>query len=173
MTTKDWKQFTSFYFYTLLSLSLGVAAMISDTRSLISILSLCLVGLLMWGLFEYGLHRFIFHIDRPGDHERNFIYGLHRFHHANPKNTDDLFVSLRLSLPIVLCYCSAAWAITRSWHVTVYLFIGLIAVYFSYEKRIIRLIIAPRLRVLRYLKVYHLLHHHRLLSCGLVLLTPV
>ncbi|MFN2493338.1 MAG: sterol desaturase family protein [Pyrinomonadaceae bacterium] len=162
MTPKDWKKFTSFYFYTLLSVGLGVAATMTETRSLIAILLLCFTGLVIWGLFEYGLHRFVFHFDGPGDQRRNFVYALHRFHHEHPKNTDDLFVSLRLSLPIVLCYCALAWAITRSWQVMVYLFIGLMAGYFSYEflhyqahHR------TPRLRLFRYLKVYHLLHHHK------------
>lgn len=162
MTRQDWKQFTSFYFYTLLSLSLGVAAVITETRSLTSILFLCLTGVLIWGLFEYGLHRFVFHSDGPSEKGHNFVYALHLFHHANPKNTDDLFVSLRLSLPITLCYCLLAWALMRSWQAMVYLLIGLMAGYFSYEflhyqahHR------TPRLRVFRYLKVYHLLHHHK------------
>lgn len=167
MITLDWKQFTAFYFYTLLSLSLGVAAVISETRSLTSILFLCLTGLLIWGLFEYWLHRFVFHTEaqsEKGHREKrhNLVYELHVFHHANPKNTDDLFVSLRLSLPITLCYCLLAWALMRSWQAMVYLFIGLIAGYFSYEflhyqahHR------APRLPIFRYLKMYHLLHHHQ------------
>lgn len=161
MITKDWKLYTSFYFYTLLLVGLGVAAVISETRSLASILFLCLTGILLWGLFEYWLHRFVFHLDAQSEKGRNFIFALHAFHHANPKNTDDLFVSLRLSLPITLLYCLLAWAITRSWQAMVFLFIGLMAGYFSYEflhyqahHR------APRMRVFRYLKMYHLLHHH-------------
>jgi sterol desaturase/sphingolipid hydroxylase (fatty acid hydroxylase superfamily) len=162
MTRKDWKRFTPFYFYTLLLLGLGGAAVISEARSVISILFLCLTGLLIWGLFEYWLHRFVFHLDAQSEKGRNFIYGLHAFHHANPKNMDDLFVNLRLSVPITLSYCLLAWAIMRSWQAMVYLFIGLMVGYFSYEflhyqahhRR-------PRLRVLRYLKAYHLQHHHK------------
>jgi dihydroceramide fatty acyl 2-hydroxylase len=162
MTTKDWKRFTPFYFYTLLSLSLGVAAMISETRSLTSILFLCVSGVLIWGLFEYWLHRFVFHIDAQREKGHNFIYALHVFHHENPKNTDDLFVSLRLSVPITLSYCLLAWAIMRSWQAMVYLLIGLMAGYFSYEFLHYQAHhCRPRLRVFRYLKAYHLLHHHK------------
>jgi dihydroceramide fatty acyl 2-hydroxylase len=162
MTRKVWKQFTPFYFYTLLSLGLGVAAMISEARSLTSILSLCLTGVLTWGFIEYWLHRLVFHFDAQSEKARNFVYTMHLSHHANPKTMDDLFASLWLSLPIAFCYCSLAWALMRSWQAMVYLFIGLTAGYFSYEflhyqahHR------APRLRVFRYLKKYHLLHHHQ------------
>ena len=133
MTTKDWKQFTPFYFYTLLSLGLGVAAMISETRSLTSVLFLCFTGILTWGLVEYGLHLFVFHFDAQSEKGRNFVYAMHLSHHANPKSMDDLFTSLRVSLPIALCYCLLVWALMRSWQAMVYLFIGLIAGYFSYE----------------------------------------
>ncbi len=174
MIRKDWKQFTCFYFYTLLTLGLGVAAMISETRSLTSILFLCLTGVLTWGLIEYWLHRFVFHFDAQSEKGHNFVYAMHLFHHANPKNTDDLFVSLRLSLPIALCYCSLAWALMRSWQAMVYLFIGLMAGYFSYEflhyqahHR------TPRLPVFRYLKMYHLLHHHQTSALRFGVTSPV
>jgi dihydroceramide fatty acyl 2-hydroxylase len=162
MTRKHWKQLTPFAFYTLVSLGLGVAARINETRSLTSILLLCLTGVLSWGLIEYSLHRLVFHFDAQSEKGRNFVYRMHLYHHANPKTMDDLFASLWLSLPLALCYCLLALALTRSWQAVVYLYIGLTAGYFSYEflhyqahHR------APRLRVFRYLKTYHLLHHHQ------------
>jgi sterol desaturase/sphingolipid hydroxylase (fatty acid hydroxylase superfamily) len=174
MTWKDWKQFTPFYFYTLLTLGLGVAAVISETRSLTSILFLCLTGVVTWGLIEYWLHRFVFHFDAQGEKGRNFVYAMHLSHHANPKTMDDLFASLTLSLPIALCYCALAWSVMRSWQAVVYLFMGLMAGYFGYEflhyqahHR------APRLRVFRYLKKYHLLHHHQTSAMRFGVTSPV
>jgi sterol desaturase/sphingolipid hydroxylase (fatty acid hydroxylase superfamily) len=162
MTRNVWKQFTPFYFYTPLALSLGVAAMISETRSLTSIMSLFLTGVLTWGLMEYCLHRFAFHFEAQTEKGRKRVYAMHLSHHANPKSMDDLFASLRLSLPIAVCYCSVAWALMRSWQAMVYLFIGLMAGYFSYEFLHYRAHhCTPRLRVFRYLKKYHLLHHHQ------------
>ncbi len=162
MIRKEWKQLTPFAFYTLLALSLGVAAITSERRSLTSILFLFLTGVLAWGLIEYGLHRLVFHFDAQTEKGRNFVYGMHLNHHANPKAMDDLFASLKLSLPLALVYCALAWTILGSWQAAVYLFIGLTAGYFSYEflhyqahHR------APRLRVFRYLKKYHMLHHHQ------------
>ena len=174
MTRKDWKQFTPFYFYTLLATGLGVAAMISETRSLTTILFLCLTGFLTWGLVEYWLHRWVLHFDAQSEKGRNFIFALHLSHHANPKSMDDLFANLRFTLPIALCYCSIAWALMRSWQAVAYLFIGLTAGYFSYEflhyqahHR------APRLSVFRYLKKYHLLHHHQSSALRFGVTSPV
>jgi dihydroceramide fatty acyl 2-hydroxylase len=174
LNTKFWKQFTPFFFYTMLSLGLGVAAMNSETRSLTSILFLCLTGVLTWGLIEYGLHRLVFHFEAQSEKGRSFVYAMHLSHHANPKAMDDLFTSLRLSLPIALGYCSLAWALMRSWQAMVYLFIGLMAGYFSYEflhyqahHR------APRFRLFRYLKKYHLLHHHQTSAARFGVTSPV
>jgi sterol desaturase/sphingolipid hydroxylase (fatty acid hydroxylase superfamily) len=158
----------------MLSLGLGMAAMSSETRSLTSILFLCLTGVLTWGLIEYGLHRLVFHFEAKSEKGRNFVFALHLSHHANPKAMDDLFASLRLSLPIALIYCSLAWALMRSWQTMIYLFIGLVAGYFSYEflhyqahHR------TPRLRLFRYLKRYHLLHHHQTSAARFGVTSPV
>src|SRR5260370_41382229 len=155
-------------------MGLGGGAKISETGSLTSLLFLCLTGVVTWGLVEYGLHRLVFHFDAQSEKGRSFVYAMHLSHHANPKTMDELFTSLRLSLPIALCYCLLAWALLRSWQAMVYLFIGLMAGYFSYEflhyqahHR------APPLRMFRYLKKYHLLHHHKTPDLRLGVTTPV
>jgi sterol desaturase/sphingolipid hydroxylase (fatty acid hydroxylase superfamily) len=174
MNTKIWKQFTPFYFYTLLTFSLGVAALTSETRSVTSILLLFLTGVLTWGLIEYCLHRFAFHFEAQTEKGRNFVYAMHLSHHVDPKAMDDLFASLRLSLPLALSYCLIAWALTGNWQAMVYLYIGLTAGYFSYEflhyqahHR------SPRLKVFRYLKKYHLLHHHQSSALRFGVTSPV
>jgi sterol desaturase/sphingolipid hydroxylase (fatty acid hydroxylase superfamily) len=162
MTRNNGKKFTPFYFYTLVSLGLGVAATISEMRSLRSILFLCLTGVLTWGLIEYWLHRVVFHFDAQSEKGRKFVYAMHLSHHANPKTLDDLFAGLRLSLPIAVSYCLLAWVLSGSWQVMAYLFIGLTAGYFIYEFLHYQAHHgAPRARLFRYLKKYHLLHHHQ------------
>ena len=174
MNSKIWRQFTPFYFYTPLALGVGVAALLSEKRSLTSILFLFLTGVLTWGLIEYCLHRLVFHFEAQTQKGRNFVYAMHLSHHANPKAMDDLFASLRLSLPLALLYCAIAFALTGSWQTVVYLYIGLTTGYFTYEflhyqahHR------APRLRVFRYLKRYHLLHHHQSSALRFGVTSPV
>ena len=174
MSNKVWKQLTPFYFYTLLSVGLGVAALISEARSMTRVVVLFLTGVLSWGLLEYCLHRLVFHFEAQSEKGRKFVYAMHLSHHAKPKDMDDLFASLSLSLPLASGYCLLAWALTGSWQAMVYLFIGLTAGYFSYEFLHYQAHHhSPRLGVLRYLKKYHLLHHHQSSALHFGVTSPV
>ena len=161
MSVGGWRQFTPFYFYTAVALCLGAAAA-GGGPSGGAVLSLLVVGLLSWGLIEYSLHRFIFHYDARSEPGRKLVYAAHLSHHEDPGATDRLFTSLRMSAPIAAVYWLLAWAAAGSWRAAVYLLIGLVAGYFCYEWVHFQAHHGrPRLRPLRYLRRYHLLHHHR------------
>ncbi len=130
MSTKYWKQFTPFYFYTAAILVLGVAAATSETRPLAGILRLFVCGFLSWALVEYGLHRFVFHHSARMAPSGPSFSAAHQSHHDHPQAVDQLFSSLRMSAPVAFCYCLLAWAVLGSWQATVYVFVGLIAGYF-------------------------------------------
>ena len=161
MSVKGWRQFMPFYFYTAAALCLGVAAA-GGGPSPGGALSLLASGLLSWGLIEYGLHRFIFHYDARSQAGRKLVHAAHLSHHEDPGATDRLFTSLRMSVPIAAVYWLLAWAATGSWRAAAYLFVGLVAGYFCYEWLHFQAHHGrPRLRPLRYLRKYHLSHHHR------------
>jgi dihydroceramide fatty acyl 2-hydroxylase len=155
-------QFIPFYFYTTVSLFLGAAAAMGKGPSRSVAAMLLVLGFLSWGLIEYVLHRFIFHFHARSVRGRKIVYAAHLSHHENPRVTDHLFASLRVSVPIATGYWLLAWAALGTWRAASYLLIGLIAGYFCYEwlhfqahhRR-------PRLPLFRYLKKYHLLHHYR------------
>ena len=160
MSVTGWRQFKPFYFYTAVALCLGAAA--GEGLSASGILSLLVMGLLSWGLVEYSLHRFIFHYDPRSEFGRKLVYAAHLSHHEDPGATDRLFTSLRMSAPIAAVYWLLAWAAAGSWRAASYLLIGLVAGYFYYEWLHFQAHHGrPRLRPLRYLRKYHLLHHHR------------
>jgi sterol desaturase/sphingolipid hydroxylase (fatty acid hydroxylase superfamily) len=162
MTTTSWKQFTPFFFYTTAAVCAGIAATLSETRSAGRILLLFLAGVLSWCFIEYGLHRFIFHYEARSEPVRRILYGVHQVHHDHPQAMDDLFASLRFSVPIAATYYLILWALLGSWQATAYVFIGLVAGYFTYEWVHYQAHHGrPRSRLLRYLRRYHLLHHHR------------
>jgi sterol desaturase/sphingolipid hydroxylase (fatty acid hydroxylase superfamily) len=163
VSTNSWKQFTPFYFYTAVAVSLGGAALMGDNRRTFSaILLLFVCGILSWALVEYVLHRFVFHYRSHDEAPERFVSTSHQSHHDNPQAVEQLFASLKLSVPVALCYCLLAWAILGSWRAMSYLFIGLIAGYFSYEFLHYRAHHSrPRLRLFKYLRKYHLLHHHQ------------
>ena len=161
MSVRGWRQFTPFYFYTAAALCLGAAAA-GGGPSLGSILSLLVTGLLSWGLVEYALHRFIFHYDARSESGRKFVHAAHLAHHEDPGAANRLFTSLWMSVPIAAGYWLLAWAAGGSWRSASYLFIGLVAGYFCYEWLHFQSHHGrPRLRLFRYLRRYHLLHHHQ------------
>jgi len=161
VSDKGWRQFLPFYFYTAAALCLGAAAA-GGGPSRGGVFLLLAAGLLSWGLIEYALHRFIFHYDAQSRAGRKLVYAAHLSHHEDPGATDRLFTSLRMSVPLAAGYWLLAWAATGSWRAAAYLFVGLVAGYFCYEWLHFQAHHGrPRLRPLRYLRRYHLLHHHR------------
>lgn len=163
MRTQNWKQFTPFIFYTATATILGIAAATSEVRSSVNIMLLLVGGLVSWTIIEYFLHRFAFHHSAPPHSiSRRLLSASHQKHHDHPQAVDQLFASLRMSVPIALSYYLLTWLIIGDWRATSYLFIGLVCGYFSYEWLHYQAHHgAPRLRPLKYLRTYHLLHHHR------------
>ena len=160
MAVTGWKHLTPALFYMALVLCLTSVTTeqgFSWRRNFL----LIGMGVLSWTLLEYGLHRFVFHFNARSVFGRRLLYAAHMSHHENPRATGRLFSSLIISLPVATAYLLLAWIATGSLHAASYLFAGLAAGYLGYEwlhfqahhRR-------PRLRLFRYLKTYHLLHHH-------------
>jgi sterol desaturase/sphingolipid hydroxylase (fatty acid hydroxylase superfamily) len=156
-----WKQLSPVYFYSALVVCL-LAITPAANFSWRQILLLISLGVLSWTLIEYALHRFIFHYTARSERGRKFVYAAHLSHHENPRATSRLFSGLLISLPVAGVYLLLTWLTTGSSRAAAYLFTGLTAGYFCYEwlhfqahhRR-------PRLRLLRYLRRYHLLHHYQ------------
>ena len=160
MAHTGWKHLTPAYFYTALVACLIVITS-GEGFSWRHNLLLFGAGVLSWELIEYSLHRFVFHYSARSMFGRKLLYAAHISHHDYPRASNHLFASLLLSLPIATVYFLLAWIVTGSSHAASYLFAGLTAGYFCYEwlhfqahhRR-------PRLRLFKYLRKYHLLHHH-------------
>ena len=162
MSATAWRRYTPFYFYTAVAACLGAAAASGEGPSGGGVTLLLVAGLLSWGAVEYGLHRFVFHHDARSERGRRFVHAAHLSHHENPQATDRLFSGLGTSAPIAAGYWLLGWAAAGSWRAASYLFIGLVAGYFCYEWLHFEAHHGrPRLRPFRYLRRYHLLHHHR------------
>jgi sterol desaturase/sphingolipid hydroxylase (fatty acid hydroxylase superfamily) len=133
-----------------------------ETLSLTASFVLLALGILSWGLIEYGLHRFVFHYDARSTLGRNLLYAVHLSHHEDPGSTDRIFSSLLISAPVAAVYLLLVGIATGSWRAASFLFAGLVAGYFYYEWLHFRSHHRrARLRLFRYLKKYHLLHHHQ------------
>lgn len=161
MPVAGWKQLAHVYFYTALVVCLIALTRSEDFSWRQHFLFICF-GVLSWMLIEYVLHRFIFHYSARSDFGRKFVYTAHLSHHEDPRAANGLFSSLVISLPVATVYLLLSRIVTGSLHAAAYLFAGLTAGYFCYEwlhfqahhRR-------PRLRLFRYLRKYHLLHHYQ------------
>jgi sterol desaturase/sphingolipid hydroxylase (fatty acid hydroxylase superfamily) len=150
-----------FVFYIIILTGLNIAAARSGALSLPRATMFFLVGLLIWGLYEYAVHRWVLHrepgasgLDLPGNRT-------HLRHHAEPDSLARLSVQLSESLPVCGVYCLIAWAATGSWQSMTYLYTGLMAGYFFYEYLDYQAHHGmSRSRFVRYFRKYHLLHHH-------------
>jgi sterol desaturase/sphingolipid hydroxylase (fatty acid hydroxylase superfamily) len=156
-----WRKFAPLYFYTTLALCLGLASA-RQKLPIWNVALLLVAGFVSWSLIEYGLHRFIFHYQAQSPFGRKLLYAAHLSHHEDPNATDRIFASLFLSTPVAATYWLLAWAATGSWSAASWLFIGMSAGYFCYEWLHFQCHHGKsRLRILRYLKKYHLLHHYK------------
>lgn len=161
MRVAGWKHLAPGYFYTAIAVCL-IALTRGDNIPWLQTFLLIIAGVFSWTLIEYALHRFIFHYTASSEFGRKFVYAAHLSHHENPRTTNRFFSGLLISLPIATAYFFVALIATGSLPATTYLFTGLTAGYFCYEwlhfqahhRR-------PRLRLFRYLRKYHLLHHYQ------------
>jgi len=157
----NWRKFTPLFIYTAVALCLGFVAA-SQGLSKSNTFLLLVSGFFSWSLIEYGLHRFVFHYHAKTRLGRKLLYQIHLSHHDDPTATNRIFASLFLSVPLAAAYWLLVWTITASWAATSYLFIGMSAGYFFYEWLHFQCHHGQsRLRILRYLRKYHLLHHYK------------
>lgn len=59
-------------------------------------------GLLVWTLFEYAMHRYLFHLDVDQRAMKWFVYLIHGNHHDSPNDPTRSLMPLVVSLPIAL-----------------------------------------------------------------------
>ena len=155
------KQFIPLYIYAAVAFFLCFLASGKELSTL-KIVLLLSAGFLSWSLIEYALHRFIFHYDARSRWGRKLLYEAHISHHDNPDVMSRHFASLLLSAPIATAYWLIAWIATGSIAMASYLFVGMAAGYISYQWVHFQCHHGrSHLRVLKYLRRYHLLHHYQ------------
>jgi sterol desaturase/sphingolipid hydroxylase (fatty acid hydroxylase superfamily) len=86
--------------YMVLSVALSAFALLSGNR-FIDLLFYFPVGLLIFSLVEYLIHRFLFHFEAKSEKMEELKYKIHGVHHAFPRDKD------RLAMPPVISVCLA------------------------------------------------------------------
>lgn len=69
-------------------------------------------GLLAWTLFEYGMHRVVFHWPARSAWGKRLVFLMHGCHHADPEDPERAVMPPMASIPLALaCYGAAALAL--------------------------------------------------------------
>ena len=78
-----------------------------------NVLAAALIGLLIWPLVEYLLHRFLFHWQpqNPGPRLQRFLFLMHGVHHAQPREKTRLVMPPVVSLPMALIFYLLFWLV--------------------------------------------------------------
>jgi 4-hydroxysphinganine ceramide fatty acyl 2-hydroxylase len=119
-----------------------------------------LIGLVMWTLMEYLLHRFAFHYEPKSEQVKKRLYPLHAFHHDYPADKDHLFMPPLANVMITFTLFGLSYLVMGplAWFFTT----GLILGYMVYSTMHYAIhTIKPPFPFLKVLWRNHQLHHHR------------
>jgi len=70
----------------------------------LSIISLIIIGLFVWTLTEYTLHRFVFHFQPKSQFGKRLHFIFHGVHHDYPSDTKRLVMPPSVSLPLAALF---------------------------------------------------------------------
>ena len=129
-------RFRSFWIFPMLAFILIRFSMNAEPRHELSqLLWLLPVGIILWTLLEYGLHRFIFHIQVPLRNPwlREMVNASHLAHHASPRDPVKVLVRPGYGLVVSSIFYGLFYTLTRSVFLTSGLVVGVWAGFLYYE----------------------------------------
>ena len=125
-----------------------------------------LIGLFLWTISEYLLHRFLFHFkpQTPGQERLSFLF--HGVHHAQPQCKTRLVMPIALSIPLAALFYLAFWLIIgqliNAPHWVGPMFTGFLIGYLIYDLTHYATHHFPmRSGYAKYIKRYHMQHHYK------------
>jgi len=77
------------------------------------ILFLC--GFAFWTLFEYILHRYVFHFIPKSDLQKRISFLFHGVHHQYPNDKKRLVMPITLSLAVAVLLLTLTWVLFGTW----------------------------------------------------------
>jgi sterol desaturase/sphingolipid hydroxylase (fatty acid hydroxylase superfamily) len=110
-------RFRSFWIFPLIAIVLlNMTSRREAETHLSALLWLIPIGLLLWTLLEYGLHRFVFHIQIPVPNLRlrEMLNASHLSHHASPRDPTKVLVHPVYGLLISLILYGALYVVSGS-----------------------------------------------------------
>jgi hypothetical protein len=118
-------RFRSFWMFPLIAVVLLYSTSRAEPEAdATGLLWLVPLGVLIWTLLEYVLHRFVFHIQTPlrNPQLRGIFNASHLGHHASPRDRGKVLVHSKFALAISAALYAAVYAVTvtagsRRWQV--------------------------------------------------------
>jgi sterol desaturase/sphingolipid hydroxylase (fatty acid hydroxylase superfamily) len=129
------------------------------TAGVAASIGLVLLGLLVWSLFEYVMHRFIFHLKMGSDAGRHVIFVMHGNHHVEANDAHRNMMPPIISVP----WSAAIWVVMLLLLGAKgsCLFLGFAIGYVSYDSIHYACHQFPmRGPILRRLRRHHIRHHY-------------
>jgi sterol desaturase/sphingolipid hydroxylase (fatty acid hydroxylase superfamily) len=124
------------------------------------------VGLFLWTLVEYTLHRFVFHFRGRTPYQERVIFLFHGIHHAQPQCKTRLVMPPVVSIPMAGLLYGLVFlvlgVIFKSPHLVNPLISGMLIGYIIYDLTHYATHHFPmRWSFLKFLKRYHMMHHYK------------
>ncbi len=101
-------------------------------QSAITILTLIILGIAVWTLTEYTLHRFIFHFEFKSEFGAKIHFIFHGVHHDYPNDSKRLVMPPSVSIPLAILFFYIFTLILGSINVAAF-FVGFILGYLAYD----------------------------------------
>jgi sterol desaturase/sphingolipid hydroxylase (fatty acid hydroxylase superfamily) len=101
-------------------------------QSAITILTLVILGIVVWSLTEYTLHRFIFHFEFKSEFGAKIHFIFHGVHHDYPNDSKRLVMPPSVSIPLAILFYYVFALILGSINVAAF-FVGFILGYLAYD----------------------------------------
>ncbi len=143
-----------------------VSSILASTTGGLHILAGVLIGIFVWTLTEYTVHRFVFHYRPRTPRQEHIIFLFHGIHHAQPKCKTRLVMPPIVSAPLALLFYAAYTLIVGrlfgapQWIAP--LFAGFIFGYLSYDLTHYATHHLPmRWGYMKLVKRQHMLHHYK------------
>ena len=128
--------------------------------SIVAVTALFLLGILLWTLIEYLIHRYVFHYQPKTRWGKRLHYVIHGVHHDYPNDARRLVMPPAVSIPLAFLFYGLFLLVFRG--LTPPVFAGLVFGYVCYDMlHYATHHLAMKRGTWLWLKQYHLRHHYR------------
>lgn len=118
-----------------------------------------LLGILLWTITEYTIHRWAFHIEPKTESGKQIHFLVHGVHHDYPRDRTRLVMPLLVSLPLATMFYFLYLWIFGQYHLVV--FSGFVLAYVSYDSiHYATHHWKMNSKIGNWLRIYHLRHHY-------------